>query len=1039
MAKASPIQTSFTAGEFSPSLEGRVDIAKYASSCNRIDNFFPLPQGPLRRRSGTHFVAEVKDSDNLTHLLRFEFSEFDAYILEFGDGYIRFYTNHGQLLIDDPAAWVTSTAYTVGDLVEDSGTNYYCTTAHTSGTFATDLAAGKWYALTGNIYEIPSPYGIGDLANPNGTFVPRTVQTGDVIYIAHGDFAPRKLSRFGNTRWIMEEIDFAGGPFEDINPDLGVELYTSDVTGSITITANTAFFSADDVGKLIYIEESDDSYVKPWAPGQELSKSSSGAPGANILNTLRRNDGKTYRCVNSIAAPASSPPSVIRTGANAPTHTYGIAADGDGLSKGSGGADPTVSREGVDWEFQDPGYGWARITGFTSTTVVSATVISRFPDSVANSSYASNRWAFSQWFEGNYPSQVAFFRERLCFATGQILNFSVVGDFENFSAKNDSGEVVADQAIKAEVLSDSVNKIEWLAPSDGLLIGTTGGEFLCKEVTRDEPFGPGNIKVSLQSAYGARSVIPLQVGESVVYAQKAGRRLRDLVYDFGTDKFKSADLNILADHIFGIGTEEGSTVTTRTVTNYLIQSEEISGSSWSTVLNGGTIDNQGAVGPDGQWATKITWGSSYPQVQLSVSNFPLPSFVLGEVYAASFYLKAGTQTGCTWQPFSLSAQSTTPSNTQKFEACNCGFNALTGETVPYGSVIDSGMIPMNNGWYRCWVTYEITQDVIDAGWSHNFTIRGGGQGFYFYVDGFQVEIGANSYVPSTSYTSTTTSVRTSFIPLGEKNGCLDLAYQQEPHSIIWAIRGSDGALIGLTFNKEQDVIGWHKHFLGGDAYVESIDCIPHPEGRQDDLWLIARRTINNETKRYVEYMERDFDASQGDVIANAFFVDSGLTYAGIPADTISGLDHLEGMEVAVNANGAPHPNVTVESGSITLDWETPYAHIGLPYTSVVRTQRLEAGAGDGTAQGKTKRINKVVFRFDNSLAANVGPSTSITDPVVFRDPSLAASTAIVPFSGDKLVEWPNGYDFDGYIVVSEDGPMPLTVVAIMPQVTTQDR
>ena len=47
--------------------------------------------------------------------------------------------------------------------------------------------------------------------------------------------------------------------------------------------------------------------------------------------------------------------------------------------------------------------------------------------------------------------------------------------------------------------------------------------------------------------------------------------------------------------------------------------------------------------------------------------------------------------------------------------------------------------------------------------------------------------------------------------------------------------------------------------------------------------------------------------------------------------------------------------------------------------------------------------------------------------------------AIQPFTGDKLVEWPGSYDFDGYLIVKQEQPLPMTVLAIMPQVLTQDR
>lgn len=771
MAKASPLLSSFNGGEFSPALEGRVDLGKYQSACKQMVNFIPMVQGPARRRSGTRFVEEVKDSSDRTWLIRFEFSESQAYILEFGDQYIRFYTNHGQVL---------------------------------SG---------------GSPYEIASPYTAADLTNANGTLRLRTVQSGDVIYIVHPSYEPRKLSRFGATNWTLTTINFVGGPFLDIDPDNSTTIYASAQTGSVTLTASAATFASTDVGSLFLIEEEDLSAIKPWDAGQELSVGE-GSNGVNVSGILRRSDGKTYKCVTSDFAPAASPAKVIRTGGIKPIHTRGIAADGDGLPKQPDNSDPTVYREGVEWEFQDPGYGWVKITGYTNSTTVTATVLSSLPAGVVGSGNATPRWAFGRWSSTRgWPSQVAFFRERLVFSTGQILNFSVAGDFENFSPRNESGEIAADQAITIEVASDTVNTVEWLAPSDGLLIGTAGGEFLCKELTTDEPFGPGNVKVVQQSTYGSKSVIPLQVGESVLFVQRSGRKLRELQYEFASDKFKSSDLTVLAEHI-------------------------------------------------------------------------------------------------------------------------------------------------------------------------------------------------------------------------TSGGINDIVYQQEPHSIVWAVR-ADGVLLGFTFNREQDVLGWHRHPVGGDGIVECMEVIPCPDGTQDDLWLIVRRTIDGQTKRYIEYLEQDF--TEDSDIEDAFFVDSGLTYNGTAATTITGLGHLEGEEVAILADGAAHPPRTVASGQITLQRSATKVHVGLAYNSLIQTLRIEAGAQDGTAQGKTKRITKAVMRFLATVGAKAGADPTDLDEIQFRKPADPMDQAVPPFTGDKMVEWPGTYDFDGYIYVQQPQPLPMTLVAIMPQVVTQDR
>jgi hypothetical protein len=201
--------------------------------------------------------------------------------------------------------------------------------------------------------------------------------------------------------------------------------------------------------------------------------------------------------------------------------------------------------------------------------------------------------------------------------------------------------------------------------------------------------------------------------------------------------------------------------------------------------------------------------------------------------------------------------------------------------------------------------------------------------------------------------------------------------------------------------------------------------------------MIVRRTIGGVTKRYIEYLEVDFDEESA--IADAFFVDSGLTYVGTPVTTVSGLTHLNGQTVSVLVDGATHPNRVVTAGSISLQVAGSKIHAGLAAPAVLQTMRIEAGAGDGTAQGKTKRITKAVIRFLATLGAKAGADESTLDEIQFRKPSDPMNQAVPLFTGDQMVEWPNGYDFDGYLMIKQDQPLPMTVVSIMPQVHTFDR
>lgn len=196
------LQRAFAGGEVTPEFWGRIDDAKYQTGLATCRNFICKPQGPVENRAGTQFVREVKDSSKATRIISFTYSTSQTMVIELGVGYFRFHTQGATLLIAAPADWVTATAYSIGDLRKHSGINYYCTTAHTSGTFATDLAAGKWHALAGDIYEIPNPYAEADL------FDIHYVQSADVLTLVHPGYAPRELRRQGSTNWTLTQVSF---------------------------------------------------------------------------------------------------------------------------------------------------------------------------------------------------------------------------------------------------------------------------------------------------------------------------------------------------------------------------------------------------------------------------------------------------------------------------------------------------------------------------------------------------------------------------------------------------------------------------------------------------------------------------------------------------------------------------------------------------------------------------------------------------------------------------------------------------------------
>ena len=272
-----------------------------------------------------------------------------------------------------------------------------------------------------------------------------------------------------------------------------------------------------------------------------------------------------------------------------------------------------------------------------------------------------------------------------------------------------------------------------------------------------------------------------------------------------------------------------------------------------------------------------------------------------------------------------------------------------------------------------------------------------------------------------------------------EGGLTQMAYQQEPNQVIYAVRG-DGELIGLTYQREQQVTAWHRHIFGGvfgsgKAVCESVAVIP-TDDTEYEVYVIVKRTINGATRRFVEYIN-NFDFTETDN-TTFNFLDSALAYSGSAVTTISGLDHLEGQTVSVLANGATHPDKTVSNGSITLDRSSTNVKVGLSYSSILQTMRLDAGSQNGTSQGKTKRIYEITIRLYESVGVEVGESLDNMERIPFRTSSDPMDQGIPPFTGDKAVEFRGNYDTDGFIFVRQTQPLPLTILSLYPELQTND-
>lgn len=534
---------SFNAGEWTPKLDARVDLKKYPFACRQLENVLVEQYGAANRRPGMEYVANAATiSDSLgCRLVDFKFSETTSFALEFGEKYIRFFSNKQQvkLALTDVSAWLTATPYVVGDFRKESGVIYHCIIAHTSGTFATDLATGKWEASS--VYEIVSPYSAFDV------FELHFQQINDVVYITHELYAPRKLTRLSDISWTLEEAVFDTPPFLDENTET-TTITPSATTGSVTLTASAAIFQAGHVGS--YWQLTHD------RPANQIEIAITGNGTSSTIPIRGQWDYRTTGTWTATFAIERSYDS--GTTWERVVHLVGIsenfqATDNvesvkealfriviEGWSAGSGRAIISCTSAPVS--------GLAKITAYTSPTVVTATVIKSFYAATATKVWREGAWSAVR----GYPRTLTFFEQRLIFGgttyEARTVWASTIGDYEDFEYGT-----AEDSAFKFTLGSGRYDAIQWMLPHTRLLIGTAGDEWSCGDGSGGDALSALNPKAFRQASRGSESVQAVLANDSALFVQNGGKYIREMIYTFDKDGYATPNLSEFAEHITGTG------------------------------------------------------------------------------------------------------------------------------------------------------------------------------------------------------------------------------------------------------------------------------------------------------------------------------------------------------------------------------------------------------------------------------------------------------------------------------------------------------
>ena len=604
-------------------------------------------------------------------------------------------------------------------------------------------------------YQITTPWTQANLFDQNGICSLKYVQSGDVMYIVCPGQKPQKLMRYGATDWRIAALPGWGS-----RPN----------AAAVALWRERLCLAAD---QTLYLSQA--------GAFENFELTSRALPAATVTKMI----AGTW----TIAVDQSAGTVIIQS----TTNTVTVGFDPEEATVTLSGDTATIKPRDIEKGITRIGFVAQSLTdNYWSATANSLTGVIMARNSgvaVARLNVDPRKSSIST------DSSIAYDDKK---TVGYIVRGSDV-------------PIAADDPIEVNVYSEQMDRIEWLCPAGDLLVGTGGGEFIVGETTSVDPLGPENIKVSPETAFGSSSIQALRIGSVVLFVQRAGRKVREFVYDYAGDNYQAKDVTVAAEHV-------------------------------------------------------------------------------------------------------------------------------------------------------------------------------------------------------------------------TKGGLTSLAWQSEPIETLWATR-PDGQLIGLTYSVEQEMAAWHRHTLGGGGEVSQLAVVPARHGGRDELWMSVKRVINGATVYYIEMMETGHELG-GDP-AEAFFVDSGLTFRGQALTEISGLGHLEGREVAVLADGAVEAPKTVAGGKISLDYPAAIVQVGLPYAGVLTTLNFEAMLQDGTAQGRVKRVVAVILRLLESGGGAAGPSPEKLTELDFRVGRDRLDRAVPLFTGDKKIAWEGGYETDGALTIVQRWPLPFCVLGII--------
>lgn len=971
------MQTAFSAGEISPSLFGRTDLAKYHLGASTMRNFFVNYRGGASSRAGFKYILACKQqatvSDNTPpRFIPFQFNINQGYVLEFGNLYMRIISN-GAYIVEatknitaatkaNPAV-ITSNAhgYNNGDWIYITGmggmtelngltwivasktANTYQLTdlfgnAVNSTSFGTYTSGGT----SARIYTVVSPYAVADLPYLKYTQSADTMSITCVNQETLTDYAPYDLVRNAATNWVFTASTFASsqiaptGATATAHASVAVTTYYSYVVTAVNSNGE------ESVASNIATVQNNDISVNA---------------GSNVVNWNAASGAVSYNIYGAIPVYAVTTPTGV---------PFGYMGTTTGLN------------------FVDTNI----IGDFSKTPPINT---NPFPST------------------GNYPGVVAYYQQRRVYAS--TLNnpdtyyFSRPAAYLNMDS---SIPLIDSDAIVGTPWAQQINGIQFMLPMTTGLITLTGNGAWLVNGGSNSAITPSSQTATAQAYNGCNFHLqPLVINYNILYVQAKGSIVRDLSFNFYTNIFTGEDKTILSNHLFNFHQLQ-----------QWCYAEEPYKVVWAPRDDGAMLSltylkEQDVYG----WARHDTNGffidtCSVTEPPVDAVYAIVKRYIAGEdkwMYYSermdnrnwenvedAFCVDAGLSYPRTYPNATLSPAAA--EGTNNISAVNLIIGG-SGYTAPVATIFD----PTGQG---SGATFSIT---VSSGIITNITVL---------TEGENYQLGSTMNITdSTGSEAKAQPIITNNVEFIASSGVFS--------------SGDVGSVIRIG-NNNADVTGFNITTSGGGKAIIT--------------------TYTSSTEIIANIIEPITNLIPDDPNEMPAPVSSGQWSLSVPTETITGLNHLEGMEVAILADGSVVNNQTVTDGSIALPYEASAITIGLPYTCQLQTLYLDPLGMPTTTQGKRKNIQAVTVRMEASRGMSVGTNqpdqstqpNSATVPWTNmqefkeRNALINAGSAIPLFTGDERILVPGDWDEKGQVAIQQTYPLPANILCCIPEYSLGD-